>query len=189
MYEQHLKSDIAITFGDYTFNCHTCILATRSQFFEVMLRSGMSESKTGKIDLSQSEHSFNKETLEALLLYLYTDVFNHIQELDLALSLYTNLQYFGISDSQHTYFVIYLREVIEEGIKVENCLDILQVIDIHNSLPCAIGDFLLEFIVKNYVEISSLHFWELAHLPSHLFQAINIKLNLTFIKSITVDKK
>jgi len=109
--------------------------------------------------------------------------------MDTALSLYSNLQYFGLSESLHTQFVIHLKEVIEEGIKVENCLDILQIIDIHNTMTCGVGEFLLDFIIKNYVEISSKHFWDLAKLPTHLFQAINIKLNLTMLKEMEKARK
>lgn len=61
-------TDVVVTIGRHTYNCHKVILASMSLYFNAMFKSGMRESRAGTVNLHNIEHKI----FEAVLRFMYT---------------------------------------------------------------------------------------------------------------------
>eukprot|EP01130_Rhizamoeba_saxonica_P013539 TRINITY_DN5787_c0_g2_i2.p1 TRINITY_DN5787_c0_g2~~TRINITY_DN5787_c0_g2_i2.p1 ORF type:complete len:118 (-),score=7.60 TRINITY_DN5787_c0_g2_i2:270-623(-) len=69
-YCQGIYSDVLLQTSDISIPMHKCILASRSQYYRNLLTINMSESQIGVLNL----YGFERETVIALVYYLYTDI-------------------------------------------------------------------------------------------------------------------
>jgi len=167
----------------HSIPCHKAILA-RAEFFSGLFHSGMSESNTGELQLD--DFGMSHTTFQKFLYYLYSNEIEHISEIEDALQIYSNAGYYGITTEPHIELLESCFQIIKTEISVENCLDIFKQLP---SVPHVVKlkNFLLDFIVSKYEEIAKNP--ELAHLPSVLFQEINIAFNLWVLNNFKTQIK
>lgn len=65
-------SDVIVTCGNRTYQCHRVVLSAMSEYFECMFDSPMMESMTGEVDLTALDVSTEVDICEKFLLFIYT---------------------------------------------------------------------------------------------------------------------
>ena len=56
-------TDVVITVGSHTYNCHKMVLASLSSYFSAMFKSGMRESLASSVNLHNIEHKIFEAVL------------------------------------------------------------------------------------------------------------------------------
>jgi len=87
--------------------CHRFILASRCPYFAAMLRSGMQESKMNKIRIlpPHENMSFTQSCVDAMIKYLYTGVYEHIDNVDDCARVLALADYWGLVGTEELQIV------------------------------------------------------------------------------------
>jgi hypothetical protein len=138
-------SDVRITLNDQTsLNAHKLILCARSPVFKTMLSSGLAETTSNEIAITD----FEPAVVRAFVGHLYFDNPNSGQGLlseDTA-----NLYKLAHRYEVKSLFVLCEKELIN-SLTVENAVDRLLLADLHSSI--LMKNIVIRFISQNSVEI------------------------------------
>lgn len=141
-------SDITINVGFKPFKAHRAILATRSEYFEAMFKSGLKESFSSVVEIKDVE----PRIFEAMLLFIYTNrVVEDIKTIakDLLLA----------SDK---YLLKGLAEICEhqlcQTININNCVELLAFAEDLNRAQ--LKKSVILFIKENIKHVLDCDFWK-----------------------------
>jgi len=101
---------------------HKAILGARSQFFEKAFTTEMSEKETGVINIK----GFSKETISAILEYIYTGNCPNLQAM--AATIFPAADQFMLSELK-TLCLLH----ISENLSVKNVVETLKMADLHSE--------------------------------------------------------
>eukprot|EP00088_Acartia_fossae_P010839 TRINITY_DN1542_c0_g1_i4.p1 TRINITY_DN1542_c0_g1~~TRINITY_DN1542_c0_g1_i4.p1 ORF type:complete len:428 (-),score=71.75 TRINITY_DN1542_c0_g1_i4:95-1378(-) len=141
-------ADIEVSCGGQTFQCHSAILASKSEVFRAMLVNDMKEKQTRHIDLMEVD----PEVFKAILLHIYGGSLN-----------FTSYeQWSNILKAADQYGLLQLKKRCEKSLckslRIDNCLDHLITADLHNATR--LKQLAVKFVVENAQEVTYQPCWK-----------------------------
>jgi len=141
-------ADIEVTCGNQTFQCHSAILASKSEVFHAMLVNDMKEKQTKHIDLVD----LDPDVFKAILLHMYGGTLN----------LTSYEQWSNILKAADQYGLLHLKKRCEKSLckslRIDNCLDHLITADLHNATR--LKQLAVKFVVENAQEVTYQPCWK-----------------------------
>ncbi|CAL1296324.1 unnamed protein product [Larinioides sclopetarius] len=149
LYKNQTLCDVKFKTNTNVFPVHSLILVARSPVFRAMFSTDMEEKMSGCVDMSD----FPDETVQQLLLYLYTDRLEKLEWEDI-------YQLYKAADK---YAIIALKDQCSSFLKVnlnmENACRTLILSDLHQDEDLKL--IAQDFILKNAKEVFKSEEWKL----------------------------
>jgi len=140
-------TDVCFVIDGREIKAHKQILSARSPVFAAMLKSGMKESVSNRVEIDD----IAPDIFEALLQFIYTD------RVDL-----TNIDPKDLLAAANKYLLPLLKfecqKFLTERIKKENCVELLALADLHNAVH--LKKSTANFVRLNRAEILQTEEWK-----------------------------
>ncbi|XP_023326496.1 speckle-type POZ protein B isoform X2 [Eurytemora carolleeae] len=149
-------ADIEVKCGVEVFQCHSAILASRSDVFRAMLVNDMREKATKQINLVD----IDPDIFKALLMYIYGGKITNFHDHDKSSKILKAADQYGLLGLKRR-----CEESLCSSLNIQNCLDHLITADLHNATKLKI--LVIKFVVENAQEVTYLPNWKekLSHYP------------------------
>ncbi len=147
VFDEKTLSDISIECGGEVFQAHRIILASQSPVFKRMLETDMKEKQEKEITI----YDLDKEVVSDMLTFLYT---GSAPNLEVRAKELLN----AANKYQLPRLMVMCKNKLEEQIKMENVIEILQLADLHGVRE--LMKECLEFIKTNFKEVQETTGWE-----------------------------
>ncbi|KAF8771503.1 TD and POZ domain-containing protein 4 [Argiope bruennichi] len=165
LYEEGSFSDITLQADSQSFPVHKNVLSARSPVFRAMFKSDMKEKTVESIDIPD----LDADTLQLVLLYIYTDSVKNLQW-ESALDLYR---------AADMYELLALKEkcsdFLKSNLSISNACNILTLADLHDDDD--LQKTVLGFIIEHDDEVLASEAWK-------IFKNENVKLAMESMERI-----
>jgi len=148
MLETGELTDIQVKCGKEMFNCHSAILASRSEVFRAMLVNDMREKATKQINLVDIE----PDIFKAILMHIYGGLTN-FHDYDKTSKILKAADQYGLLGLKKK-----CEKSLCSNLTIHNCLEHLITADLHNATK--LKQLVIKFVVENAREVTHLSNWK-----------------------------
>lgn len=149
MYIDQKFCDVSFRIGNRTLRAHKLILCARSPVFSAMFDSDMKETSSDSVDIDDLDF----DTVNGMLMFLYTDALEEDLGFESALKLYEVADKYQIESLKEKCLGF-----LGTRISVENFCDVLVVADMHRDER--LMDVVKDFMVDHLQEIMKWSAWK-----------------------------